>query len=259
MFATVRNSLLPVFLLLALASASASVAAAGNDASIERRLVRMDVVDIGEAKAFEDARRAWVASARSGAGGPGFDHVWSGTDGGRTTYVMTSPLANYAELDTRRDFEGSADGKGGDAYADAPHVVQVWRRIDALSFGSAYDPSLNELTAGVARMEIIVESDPRKRAELVATWKDIAAGLAAQKYPLASVVYENRFVSGQLIRLWLAKDSTTLKNAPPLKTSLGWASGDRRARDLSVRVNQLTEMQRYFPIERRADLSTAAQ
>ncbi len=256
MLAYARNFLLPVFLLLA--TAPAALPAANPDEAVERRLVRMDVVGIGEVKVFEDARRAWVAAARSGATGSGYDDVWSGTDGGRTTYVMTSPLARYAELDTRRDFEGAADGKAVDAYADAPHVVQVWRRIDALSFGSALDPTLDERSAGAARMEIIVENDPRKRAELVATWKDIAAGLAEQKYPLASVVYENRFVSSQLIRLWLAKDLATLKNAPPLKTSIGWALGDRRARDLSVRVNQLTEMQRYFPLERRADLSTAA-
>jgi len=110
-------------------------------------------------------------------------------------------------------------------------------------------------TAGAARIEIVTEVDARERADLVATWKDIAAALATQKYPLASVVYENRFVSGQLVRIWYAKDLTALKSAPSLKTSITWAAGDRRARDLTVRANQLTEIERHFIVERRADLS----
>lgn len=228
--------------------------------SSPQRLVRTDIVEAGGVKAFEDARRAWVASARS-SGAPvdaGLALAWSGTDGDRTTYVMSSPFVRYAELDGRRDLDGGSEGKGGDAYLEAPHKLEIWRRVDALSFPSTKDPGVNEFNAGAVRIEILTETDPRKRSELIATWKAVSAALASQKYALASVAYENRFVEGQLIRVWLAKDAATLKAASPIKTAITWASGDRTARDLTVKLNQLTDIQRYFSLERRNDLSTAS-
>jgi len=111
------------------------------------------------------------------------------------------------------------------------------------------------MTAGAARIEIVTENDPRQRADLVATWKAIGKALAEQKYPLSCVVYENRFVSGQLVRIWFAKDLKALKGAPAIKTSITWAAGDRQARDLTVRVNQLSEITQYYDVERRTDLS----
>jgi hypothetical protein len=232
-------------------------AAAPVDWSSPHRLVRFDTVAAGETGAFDAARRAWVADVGAGrtAADRGFALVWSAPDGGRTTYLMMSPFARYADLDGRRDLDGASDGRAADAYADAPHHLQVWRRVDALSFRSAAVPSLNEQTAGAVRVEVVTENDARKRSELVATWKEIAAALDSQKYPLAVVVYENRFVPGQLIWLWLAKDAETLKVTQSVKTSITWAVGDRRSRDLTVKVNQLTNMTEYYPLARRAELS----
>lgn len=247
---------LAVFLL----SAVSAQAATPEAWSSPQRLVRIDVVEAGGVKAFEDARRAWVASARS-SGAPvdtGLALAWSGADGDRTTYVMSSPFARYAELDGRRDLDGGSDGKGSNAFLDAPHTLDIWRRVDALSFPSARDPAVDEVNAGAVRIEILTENDPRKRAELVATAKSINDSLVKQKYPLACIVFENRFVRGQLIRLWLAKDAATLKAAPPIKTAITWASGDRTARDLTVKLNQLTEVTRYFLLTRRGDLSTVS-
>jgi len=237
----------------------ASLAQAQADWSSPRRLARLDDVESSGVKAFEDARRAWVADVRAGkakADG-GLAVLWSGTDGDHPRYLALSRSARYADLDGYRDLEGGSAGSGGDAYADAPHHLQVWNRIDALTLVSASDPGLGETTAGAARIEILTENDPRERADLVATWKAIGKALAEQKYPLGCVVYENRFISGQLIRIWFAKDLNTLKGAPPIKTSITWAAGDRQARDLTVRVNQLSEIERYYNIERRADLSVA--
>lgn len=231
---------------------------AANDWQAPQRLVRFDDVEADGVKAFEDARRAWVANVRAGKAeaGDGLALVWSGTDGGHTHYLLSSPFTRFADLDAYRDLQGGSEGVAGDAYADAPHRLQVWRRIDGLSFPSATMPGLNELTAGAARIEIVTEKDARKRADLVATWKDIAAALASEKYPLASIVYENRFVDGQLVRIWLAKDMMTLKGTPPVKTTVAWSVGEGKAKALSVRVNQLTEMDRYYFVERRAELST---
>jgi hypothetical protein len=170
--------------------------------------------------------------------------------------MMLSPFTKYAELDGRRDLDGGLAGRFADAYDDAPHHLAIWRRVDALSFPSTRDPGLNEVNAGAMRIEIVTENDARRRAELVATWKDVASALAQQNFPLAAVVYENRFVGGQLVWVWLAKDSATLKAAPSIKTAITWAAGDRRARDLTVRINQLTGMDRYFSLKRRDDLST---
>ncbi len=246
-----------VFVAFALLCTAVAQAQAPVDWTSSKRLVRLDSVEASGVKAFEDARRAWISSdhAASGTARAGLGQAWSGTDGERTHYVMLSPFNRYADLDAYGDLDGGGTGSGGNAYADAPHHVEVWQRIDALGFPSAADPGLGELTAGAARIEIVTEVDARERADLVATWKDIAAALASQKYPLASVVYENRFVSGQLVRIWYAKDLAALKSAPSLKTSITWAEGDRRARDLTVRVNQLTEIERHFNVERRADLS----
>jgi hypothetical protein len=248
-----------ILALALLASASAQAATPAAWAS-PQRLVRTDHVESAGVKAFEDARRAWVASARSG-GAPvdtGLALVWSGTDGGRTTYVMSSPFARYAELDGRRDLDGGSEGKAGNAYFEGPHTLEIWRRVDALSFPSARDPGVDEFNAGAVRIEVLTETDPRKRSELVATWKAVAAALASQKYPLASMAYENRFVEGQLIRVWLAKDAATLKAAPPISTWLAWASGEGTARELKVKLNQLTDVRRYFSLERRNDLSAAS-
>jgi len=242
----------------ALLFASLAQAQSAADWQSPRRLVRLDDVESGGVKAFEDARRAWVADVRAGKSkaGAGLAMAWSGTDGDHTRYLMLSAFTTYAELDGYRDLEGGDDGKGGDAYADASHYVEIWRRIDALTMASAADPGLGESTAGAARVEIITETDPRERADLVATWTAIGKALADQKYPLACVVYENRFVSGQLVRIWFAKDLKALKTAPEIKTLITWAAGDRQARDLTVRVNQLSEIERHYTVERRADLST---
>jgi hypothetical protein len=244
-------------LTLLLAVSPLAAAAAPADWSSPNRLVRFDAVAAGETDAFDAARRQWVAAVGAGkaSADDGFALAWSATDGGRTTYMMLSPFARYADLDGRRDLDGASDGRADDAYADAPHHVQVWHRVDALSFPSPAFPALDEQSAGAVRVEVVTENDARKRSELVATWKEIAAALQSQKYPLAVVVYENRFVRGQLIWLWLARDAETLKVTQSVKTSMTWAVGDRRTRDLTVKINQLTEMTDHYPLTRRTDLS----
>jgi len=218
------------------------------------RLVQMENVDAGDTAAYESAHRGAGKLSPTDA-----VMVWSGKmHGAQTTYLRLVPFARFGDLDARQDTMVAA-AASRDPLLRAPFVTQVWSRVDEMSFPSPTDPSLNELTAMSARVEIVSELDDAERATLVQAWKTLEAALAAQHYPLASVTYENRFGHGELIRIWLAKDEATLKSAATMATLLNWQLGERKSKELLFEINQHVQIQESFLATRRPELSNPGQ
>jgi len=216
------------------------------------RLAKMENVDPGDIATYEAARRVGKSASTDAV------MVWSGKSHGAQTYLRLIPFTRFGDLDARQDTM-AVSAANRDPLLRAPFVTQVWRRVDEMSFPSPTDPGLNELTAMSARVEIVSELDDAKRATLVQAWKTLETALAAQKYPLATVTYENSFGHGELIRIWLAKDEATLKSAATMATLLNWQLGERKSKELLFEINQHVQIQESFLATRRPELSNPGQ
>ena len=237
-----RTALLLV--LVATAATSQSGRAAPDrrvlDWSASRRWVHIDNVDPAKVQAFENARRGWLDALRTKDGM--LDDVrplfWEGRGDDARTFFTFYPFANFAELDARRETALATNqlaGKQaverydeGDAALVAPHLSQIWRRSPSLDYVPPGAADLTELNALAGRIEF-QEEDLQREEKTRAVWKVVRDCLASRRHPIACRTFWSEFGSGELVRIWLAPDARTLREAPSLDSEV-------RAAPVEVRV-----------------------
>lgn len=142
----------------------------------------------------------------------------------------------------------------GDVALVAPHFTQIWRRLPDADFVAPGVDSLNEITAGAARIELCME-DLQQDSRVDTVWASIRAPLRAERYPLVCRMYFSSIGSGELIRMWLAPDAQSLRNAPTVRAAVTHALGASQGGALCDELDRLLATRRVYVAERRPDLS----
>jgi len=181
----------------------------------KRRLVHLDHVDPAKVTQFEDARRQLLAAYAANGLREGTTTVLETKDeDGRPEFLSLRPFGAYAEIDKLNDAaatRGAALGKELDrldalthATLVPPHANAIWLLRPDLSYVPAGAP--NEADANAARITF-EEVAPTASDEYEAAVKEVTAGMARAKSPLARVAFTSSYGTGELVTLWLARSA----------------------------------------------------
>jgi len=236
------------------------------DWSAPYRWVHIDNLDAAKAPVFEDARRKWLAALHREKGtlDDGRMLFWHSKSGDPQTFFTFYPFTKYADLDARRATALQTNELAGKEAVDAyragdvalvpPHRTEVWQRDPDFDFAAPGNEKLDEATANAGRIEM--QQEDLQRGERIAElWKQMRDALAQQRYPLVCRAFRSAFGSGQIVRMWMARDAETLRSAPSLDTAIAATLGEAKGKALLAEWTALHATQKAYAIERRADLS----
>jgi hypothetical protein len=236
------------------------------DWSAPYRWVHFDNLDPAKAAAFEDARNRWlrVLGKNDRWLDDGRALFWHARAGAVQAFFTFYPFRRFADLDVRRETVARTNEIVGraatDAYAAgdvalvAPHHSEIWSRDPDQDVAAPAVVDLTELTAAVGRLEF-QEPDVQKESRLGALWKTVRETLEARSYPLACRTFRSAFGTGEIVRLWLARDSAAMASAPSISSVLEKGMGEAAAKALLAELDVIVKVRRTVSVERRADLS----
>ncbi len=228
--------------------------------------VHVDNLDAAKAPLFEAARLGWLAALRRDDGmlGDGRALFWEApaSPAGRTFFSFY-PFATWAEFDARREMvtqtqatvgKGAvADYDAGDAALVSPHYSQVWRRSPDSDISTSATAALTELTAAAGRLEVhdidITQWDTYDKA-----WRQVAACLQANGYPLACRTFRSSFGRGEYMTWWLAPDAAAYAAAPSVQSVLEKQLGVEAAGALLAKLGAVFPTRETYEVVRRGDL-----
>lgn len=231
------------------------------------RWVHVDNVDSQKAPLFENARKGWLAVLHRGDQllGDGRPLFWiaRSSPAGRTFFSFY-PFRKWADLDTRREMitqtesivgdEAVRKYDSGDAALVSPHYSQIWRRAESYDILWTDTRPLTELTATVGRLEVHV-ADFQQWDIFEQAWKQVAATLAARKYPLACRAFMSSYGKGEFMLWWLAPDSASYRSAPSLRDALAPELGPQKSAEVLAALDRVFPLKESYEVERRPDLS----
>lgn len=226
--------------------------------------VHVDNLDPAKVAQFEAARHGWLSVLRRPDGtllGDGRALFWEAD--GRAFYSFY-PFAGWPAFEERRLMVTATQetvGKGavadydaGDAALVSPHYSQMWLRSPDWDVATTATAALTEVTAAVGRLEVhdidITQWDVYEQA-----WKQMAAVLQANNYPLACRTFRSSFGRGEYMTWWLAADSATYAGAPTVEAVLAKQLGATEAGLLLAKLAVVFPVRESHEVVRRADMS----
>lgn len=225
--------------------------------------VHVDNLDPALVAQFETARLGWLAALRRDDGllGDGRALFWEAD--GRAFYSFY-PFAGWPEFEARREMVVRTQdtvGKpaveaydSGDAALVSPHYSQVWRRSPGSDIATPATAALTEVTAAVGRLEVhdidITQWDVYEQA-----WRQVAAVLQANNYPLACRTFRSSFGRGEYMTWWLAPDAATYAAAPTVEAVLEKQLGATEAGLLMAKLAVVFPVRESHEVVRRGDMS----
>jgi len=230
------------------------------------RWVHVDNIAQARTQVFEAARHGWLKALKQGDSllADGRPLFWELRGDDHSTFYTFYPFGRFGELDARREAVLATQrivGKEAlDRYDSAdsvlipPHYSQIWRRAPDFDYVPPDHDSLTERTATCGWIEFQTP-DYYRGDESDSLWKDITAALTGEHYPLTCRSFWNVYGTSDLIRMWLAPDSATLRAALPVKDAVARHLGATRAQEIFSRLDKVLPTSTSLPARRRADLS----
>jgi hypothetical protein len=231
------------------------------------RWVHVDNLDAGKAPLFENARKGWLAVLRTDEGllGDGRALFWQArTSAAGQTFFSFYPFRDWSDLDARRAMVVRTQGivgddavksyDSGDAALVSPHYSQIWRRSGDFDIAAPAALLLDELTAGVGRLEVHTVDITRWDA-FEQAWRQVADALVTRDYPLACRAYSSSYGKAEFMVWWLAPDAASYRDAQPIPAALAEQLGQRQSAELLAVLDEVFPLQESYEVDRRADLS----
>jgi hypothetical protein len=264
----IATGILAISAVLAVAArdAAAQSSHAALDWTAAYRWVHVDNVAAERTPVFEAARHGWLKALKQGDSllADGRPLFWELRGKDRSTYCTFYPFGRFGELDARREAVRTTQRIVGrealDRYDSAdsvllpPHYSQIWRRDPDFDYLPPDGDTLTEKTAACGWIEFQTP-DYYRGGESDSLWKQIAAALTGERYPLTCRSFGNVYGTSDLIRMWLAPDTTTLRAALPVKEVVARHLGAARAREIFRRLDGVLPTSSSLPARRRADMS----
>jgi hypothetical protein len=230
------------------------------------RWVHVDNIAAERTQVFEAARHGWLKSLRQGDSllADGRPLFWEHRGDDHSTFYTFYPFTRFGELDARREAilktqrvvgrEALDRYDSADSVLIPPHYSQIWRRAAGFDYVPPGGDSLTEKTAACGWLEFRTP-DFYHGDESDSLWKEISAALTAENYPLACRSFWNVYGTGDLIRIWLAPDSTTSRATRPVKDVVARHLGAARAQEIFNRLDEVLPTSTLLTARRRADMS----
>jgi hypothetical protein len=225
--------------------------------------VHIDTLPAAKRAEFEAARREWVGVLHAAHASDQRGTFFEVPDIG---FVTLRPFGTFTDLDARGPARKRAlvnvpaealdryDARS-DAVLAFPHHSEIWQRDPDLGYVPA-EGALDEQTAGAIEMIIEdVKADTAAEREYDATWREIAAALAAAHYPLTRITFETVYGSGHVVTWWLAPSASALA-AASLEATLRAQLGPAKAKTLLARRAAVVLRSEHHAMLRRDELSS---
>lgn len=239
---------------------------ASIDWSAPYRWVHVDNVAPDRGPVFESARAGWLQALRQGDSllADGRPLFWGHRAKERSTYYTFYPFAHFSDLDARgaaaRATQAAVGREAlqrydsGDSVLVAPHYTEIWRRSAEDDYVPEDGASWTERTACCGWLEVRAPSFTNG-AELDSLWKELKAGLAAERFPLVCRVFQNVYGPRDCFCLWMAPDESALQAAPPLADVMTRRLGAEKAREFWTRLDAVFPVTSSLPVARRPEMS----